>query len=229
MAKKSEFKVKVTENGPYIVSGNLPISKQMIVPDENGEPLKWKEGNKIKCTGNCALCRCGKSQNKPHCDGTHIKIKFDGKETADNKKYDEDAEVIKGPGLILKDNVKLCSGAGFCHRASGTWQLTRDSDNPKAKKLAMQQACDCPSGRLVCCDGKTGKEIEPKLEPSIGIVECSNDLSGPIWLRGGVPVESADGKKYEVRNRVTLCRCGKSKNKPFCDGTHIDIKFSDKP
>jgi CDGSH-type Zn-finger protein len=43
-----------------------------------------------------------------------------------------------------------------------------------------------------------------------------------------VPVESAESKKYEVRNRVTLCRCGKSRNKPFCDGTHIDINFSDK-
>jgi CDGSH-type Zn-finger protein len=36
----------------------------------------------------------------------------------------------------------------------------------------------------------------------------------------------ADGFEYEARNRMTLCRCGGSKNKPFCDGTHLSIKFS---
>lgn len=228
MAKKSEFGIKVSKDGPYIVSGNPPISKQIIVNDENGDPLKWKQGEKIQSPGHCALCRCGKSKNKPFCDGSHIKVKFDGTETSNHKKYDEEAETINGPDLILKDNVKLCAGAGFCHRASGTWNLTENSNDPNAKKLAIEQSCNCPSGRLTCCHNKTGKAIEPKLEPSIGIVECSKDLSGPIWLRGGIPVESANGKKYEVRNRVTLCRCGKSKNKPFCDGTHIDINFSDK-
>ena len=38
---------------------------------------------------------------------------------------------------------------------------------------------------------------------------------------------SADGFEYEVRNRVTLCRCGQSQNKPFCDGTHAQTKFKD--
>src|SRR6266536_1245907 len=50
---------------------------------------------------------------------------------------------------------------------------------------------------------------------------------GPLWVRGGVPVEAADGFEYEVRNRVTLCRCGYSKNKPFCDGSHVRTKFKD--
>jgi len=46
-------------------------------------------------------------------------------------------------------------------------------------------------------------------------------------VRGGVAVIAADGYRYEVRNRVTLCRCGASSNKPFCDGTHAAIKFKD--
>jgi CDGSH-type Zn-finger protein len=49
--------------------------------------------------------------------------------------------------------------------------------------------------------------------------------SGPLWLRGGIAVISSDGYQYEVRNRVTLCRCGASQNKPFCDGTHAAIGF----
>lgn len=45
-------------------------------------------------------------------------------------------------------------------------------------------------------------------------------VHGPIWVRGGIRVESADGNNYEIRNRVALCRCGKSSNKPFCNGAH---------
>jgi hypothetical protein len=69
---------------------------------------------------------------------------------------------------------------------------------------------------------KNGKVIESDFEPSIGLVEDTQAKKmGPIWVRGGIPVESAAGKPYEVRNRVTLCRCGKSSNKPFCDGSHL--------
>jgi hypothetical protein len=75
---------------------------------------------------------------------------------------------------------------------------------------------------------KKGKAIEPEVKPSIGLVQDPQaGVSGPIWVHGGIPIEAADGTTYEVRNRVTLCRCGKSGNKPFCDGTHITIKFSD--
>jgi CDGSH-type Zn-finger protein len=51
--------------------------------------------------------------------------------------------------------------------------------------------------------------------------------SGPLWVRGGITVESEDGARYEKRNRVTLCRCGASSNKPFCNGSHASIKFDD--
>jgi CDGSH-type Zn-finger protein len=40
-----------------------------------------------------------------------------------------------------------------------------------------------------------------------------------------VPVVAADGSTYEVRNRQTLCRCGESDNKPFCDGSHKQVGF----
>ena len=59
-------------------------------------------------------------------------------------------------------------------------------------------------------------------------VEEKERISGPIRVKGGVRLESTDGKLYETRNRVTLCRCGKSKNKPFCDATHVSIKFKAK-
>jgi len=60
------------------------------------------------------------------------------------------------------------------------------------------------------------------LEKSIGLIEDPQlECSGPIWVRAGIPIRSADGKIYEVRNRVTLCRCGKSSIKPFCDSSHF--------
>ena len=79
-------------------------------------------------------------------------------------------------------------------------------------------------GRLVAWDNATGERLEPTYEPSISIVQ------DPVsdWLRGGVQLVGADGFHYEVRNRMTLCRCGASRNKPFCDGTHVSIGFSDR-
>ncbi|NLX72812.1 MAG: CDGSH iron-sulfur domain-containing protein, partial [Bacteroidales bacterium] len=71
--------------------------------------------------------------------------------------------------------------------------------------------------------------IEPEYEPSIDIIQdCQRSVSGGIFVKGGIPIESSDGSAYEVRNRVVLCRCGKSKNKPFCDATHILVDFVDK-
>ena len=92
----------------------------------------------------------------------------------------------------------------------------------------MHQAMRCPSGRLVARDAATGAAFEPVLEPSIGVVEDPAEAcSGPLWVRGGIRIQSQDGVAYEVRNRVTLCRCGQSKNKPFCDGTHTEVKYQD--
>ena len=128
---------------------------------------------------------------------------------------------IDGPTLKLKDAEILCASARFCHRGGDIWQQIPKSDNPKLKHNAIQNACDCPSGRLVIVDKETGKVVEPSLEKSIGLIDDpGKGVDGPYWVRGGIPVYSAEGKLYEVRNRVTLCRCGKSTNKPFCDSSH---------
>ena len=94
--------------------------------------------------------------------------------------------------------------------------------------MVIRDACDCPSGRLVARDKASGEPIEPDLEPSISVVEIpSAKQSGPLWVKGGIPIESAAGWRYEVRNRVTLCRCGRSRNMPFCDGMHAVYGFND--
>ena len=223
-----ETKIMITKDGPYLVSGGLPIDKQIIGIGEENEPENWIRGKKVPVEEPCALCRCGQSKNQPFCDGAHDKVKFDGTETASKKTYDKQAKVIDGPTLKLHDAPDLCAAARFCHRGGGTWELTHHSDDSKARDLAIEEACQCPSGRLVECDKKTGKVFEKELTQSISLVEDpQNKVSGPIWLKGGIPVESSDGTTYEIRNRQTLCRCGKSQNKPFCDATHIEADFND--
>ena len=228
MSKENKAKIMITKDGPYLVSGNLPIDKQIIGIGKENEPEEWIQGKKVPAGQPCALCRCGESKNKPFCDGTHGKVKFNGTETASKKTHKQQAQIMDGPSLKLEDASALCAAARFCHRGGGTWELTHHSDEPKARELAIEEACQCPSGRLVECDKKTGKVYEREFKQSISLVEDpQNKVSGPIWLKGGIPVESSDGTTYEIRNRQTLCRCGKSQNKPFCDSSHIEEGFND--
>ena len=185
-------------------------------------------GQAVQATAPICALPCGHSGSKPYCDGTHAKIGFEGTETASRKPYREQAKLIEGPVLSLTDAESLCAFARFCDPNGQVWRLVEETDHAKAKQDFARQTCDCPSGRLVAWDNETGKPIEPKLEPSLGLIEDPvEQCSGPIWVRGGIQVIAADGFRYEIRNRVTLCRCGASKNKPFCDGTHAAIKFRD--
>jgi len=214
-------KIRVLKNGPYLVSGNTPLIKMTIQCNNQGIPDKWLIGEKLQTPETYALCRCGKSLNKPFCDGNHVKVNFDGTEVSDNDPFDKMAKTIDGPTLKLKDAEILCASARFCHRGGDIWPQIPKSDDPKLKQNAVRNACDCPSGRLVVIDKVSGKMIESSLEKSIGLIEePAIGVDGPIWVRGGIPIHSADGKLYEIRNRVTLCRCGKSTNKPFCDSSH---------
>ncbi|OOG37804.1 CDGSH iron-sulfur domain-containing protein [Rhodanobacter sp. C05] len=221
-------RVKISKNGPYLVSGGLPLHKETIGTNEDAESTKWEKGQQYAADEQYALCRCGHSANKPFCDGTHAKVDFDGSETASRQPYLEQAQVIRGPTMSLTDVEGLCAFARFCDPHGQVWNLVNQTDDPSAAKHFVSQTCACPSGRLVAWDNATGKPIEPALEPSIGLIEDpAQNCSGPIWLRGGVQLIGADGFEYEVRNRMTLCRCGESQNKPFCDGTHASMGFSD--
>jgi CDGSH-type Zn-finger protein len=222
------MRIIVSKDGPYIVSGNVPLNVQIITPNDDGFSWDWTKGESFDTNGEYSLCRCGHSNNKPFCDNSHLKVKFDGKETATRRPYVRQAETFDGPTLALSDAEELCAFARFCDPGGKIWGLIGQTDNPEARKLVIREANHCPSGRLVVHEKKTGKEIEDKLAPAIGVVEDpALGCSGPLWVRGGIPIESADGTPHEVRNRVTLCRCGASVNKPFCNGSHASIKFKD--
>jgi CDGSH-type Zn-finger protein len=222
------MRITVTENGPYLVSGNVPLIRAEIVANAAGESVGWREIERIATPYRYMLCRCGASQSKPFCDGSHEPDRFDGTETASRDEYFSTATDIDGPGVKIHDARQLCAEARFCDRAGGLWNLVSACDDPSTRALAEEEAMLCPSGRYVFRDEVTGLVHEPEFEPSIMLIEDpSLGVSGPLFVRGGIPVFSADGTQYEVRNRVTLCRCGHSANKPFCDGSHIKAEFHD--
>jgi len=220
--KKDHVRIQVTKNGPYIVTGAIPLVKQILVCDGEGNSVGWREGERYPLQESYALCRCGGSRNRPFCDGTHAKIRFDGTETASRVPYLERAEWTEGRDIRLSDAPGFCSHARFCIRGKGIWDLIGRSASDQAKRTAIDMAANCHSGRLVVWDRRTGKPVEPVFEKSIGLVEGpAEGVMGPLWVRGGIPIIAADGFRYEVRNRATLCRCGRSANKPFCDGAHM--------
>jgi CDGSH-type Zn-finger protein len=222
------MKVVVTKNGPYVVTGGVPVSVQVIRPNDEGLSWEWEETRKLEGGAEYALCRCGQSENKPYCDGSHARVRFNGTETATRQPYARQAETLDGPALALEDAEELCAFARFCDPGGKIWNLIGRTDDPTVRQLAIREGMSCPGGRLVLRDKKTRTPIEPDLPPSVGVVEDpALGVSGPLWVRGGIRIESEDGTPYEVRNRVALCRCGASANKPFCNCSHASIKFND--
>jgi CDGSH-type Zn-finger protein len=223
---QKQVHVAVSKNGPYVVTGSVRLSKQTIGADAQGGSETWIESKAYPTQESYALCRCGQSKGKPYCDGTHSKIGFDGTETASREPYQNQAKVQDGPEMQLLDAEVLCALARFCDPNGQVWNQLNQTESPGIRETFIRQVGNCPSGRLTARDRSNQRDIEPQLPISIGLVEDpTQGCSGPLWVRGRIPVAAADGFQYEVRNRVTLCRCGQSKNKPFCDGTHVSIKF----
>ena len=221
-------KIVVNPHGPYRVVGKVPLALQEIVPNARKESWDWKEGRSFEVDEEYFLCRCGQSRTKPFCDNSHLRVGFEGKETASRRPIERESEHLDGPTDVLSDDEKLCAFARFCDPEGKVWSLIERTDDPRVRELVIREVGHCPSGRLVLRDKATGETHEPKLPPSIGLVEDPVlGVSGPLWVRGGIRVESADGTGYEVRNRLTLCRCGASTNMPFCNGSHASIRFRD--
>jgi len=215
-----EMKVKIMKNGPYIVTGNIPLYKIVMISDESGHATEFKEKEEISYKSSYTLCRCGESKNKPFCDGKHNDIDFIGEEIASKNIYKEKARIFETDKLKLIDVVELCDHSRFCLRKGGIRNLIEKGDS-KSIAIAKKEACACPSGRLLLWDREKNIAIEKVFQKEIVLIyDSEKNCEGPIWLKGGIQLKSADGELYEVRNRVTLCRCGKSKNKPFCDGNH---------
>jgi hypothetical protein len=123
----------------------------------------------------------------------------------------------------ITGNSRLCFSAGFCGtRTTNVWKLLDQSDEPAKRDLMRDMVWRCPAGRLVLLDADENA-IEPELPQDVAVLP-----GGPLWVRGGIPITGGDGTQWEVSNRVTLCRCGQSTNKPFCDGAHSKVHFDER-
>jgi CDGSH-type Zn-finger protein len=228
MIDNTQPKIVVLPNGPYLVSGAVPLSVETIGTNAQGESWTWESGRSFDQTEKYALCRCGQSASKPYCDGTHARVEWDGRETASHAPFAEQAKTIEGPIMDLLDADVLCAFARFCDNAGTIWKLVTEATGGEPERITVHEGESCPSGRLVLRRRADGSAIEPQLAAAIAITEDpAENSAGPIWVRGGITVIGQDGTPYEARNRQTLCRCGKSSNKPFCDGTHVDVDFHD--
>jgi len=218
-------KITITKNGPYVVDAGVPLKEVDSVANREGSVLAYKESKDHGKSSDAAyLCRCGHSANKPFCDGHHAKIGFDGTETNDRQNYDAGAAFLRGKAYDALDQQELCAAGRFCDVGIGFWDALERADEEN-KVYVKQVGCNCPSGRLTLLDPHTGQKLEPELEKEIYLIrDGPTDHLGPIHAIGGLQITGADGFRYEVRNRVTLCRCGESKNLPFCDAAHLRCK-----
>jgi CDGSH-type Zn-finger protein len=218
----SDPQIEVTRNGSYHVTGGIPLVRVTKVTNEKGEHVDWETYEELETEDEYWLCRCGGSSNKPFCDGTHSKNKFDGTESAQTDDYRERAEVLGGTKVTIRDDRGICAHAAFCsNKVTNVWDAAKEiDDDPELRDQIVSMVQRCPSGALTY--EVDGEPTEPDFEPQIRI---QKDAS--ILLRGGITVKRHDGEPLEMRNRMALCRCGKSKNKPLCDGSHFDAEFRD--
>ena len=215
--------IVVRPDGPYIVRGGIPLVRKRQIMSEHGEPLGWRSEGVINSEAVYRLCRCGKSSNKPHCDGTHTKVEFDGTEGADTGPISARSKIRRSPKIHIQDDHSICVHSGFCRdRISDIWQMRKDSQDAQILAQIIDKIDNCPSGALAYALESDGDMIEPDLPREVTVIP-----DGPLWVSGGIPVERSDGQPLETRNRMTLCRCGASAMKPLCDGTHKEIGFSE--
>ena len=215
-------KISVQPNGPYIVRGGIPLVRKMPVVSEHGEPLTWKKEGILSTEDFYRLCRCGRSSTKPFCDETHARIEFDGIETADTGPIANRERNYEGEKIVVKDDRSICDHSGFCgNRVTNVWKMIRQTDDTQVRAQIMAMVERCPSGALSYALEPDGENIEPDLPKEVSVIP-----DGPLWVSGGITVERSDKQFLETRNRVTLCRCGASKKKPLCDGSHKEVGFS---
>lgn len=201
--------IECKSDGPYIV--------------KDLQDLRRSDGASVSVQPVMALCRCGGSANKPFCDGTHRKIGFSGARLSDGST--DRCDHYEGRRITIHDNRSICAHAGHCtdglaavfKYGSEPW-IDPDAAEVDAIVATIHR---CPSGALSCfVDGV--EQHAPQRTPAITITR-----DGPYAIVGGVALIGQQWANGASTEHYTLCRCGASKNKPFCDGSHWTAGFKD--
>lgn len=151
---RNERGIQVCKDGPYLISGSIPLYELVVHNDAENYPRDYHVSKRYPSQETYSLCRCGQSNDKPFCDGTHETVHFNGTETASRAPYLARAEELDGPEVIIADVRDLCSHVGMCLRGGGIRELALRSNDPEAKRVALNEVANCNSGRLVAFDKK---------------------------------------------------------------------------
>ncbi len=179
------------------------------------------EGKEIEVPEVYSLCRCGKSKGKPFCDGTHSKISFVGYKEKEDKRG---IKAYEGEKITIFDNRYICQHKGAC-KLDGVFKFNSkpwiDPDGCDDVSKIIDVIKLCPSGALTY--SVDGVEVRSWHEDQKIIV--SKD--GPYCIEGEVDLFDTlmSSKILVSKEHYTLCRCGESHKKPFCDGSHYDITY----
>ncbi len=204
-----EKSIEERENGPIVVKG--------------AESIVRTDGVAVAAKPVMALCRCGASANKPFCDGSHAKIGFESRGGTPAGR--DRVLAYEGDAATVWFNPLLCAHAAECGRIAPHVFSDRQRPwiQPDKGSVAEVEAVvkACPSGALrMSAPG----EAEAQRFPERAEITVQKD--GPYWVQGiapPVPMEAEGGSA----EKFVLCRCGKSGNKPFCDGSHRDAGWRD--
>ena len=199
--------IECKANGPYLV--------------RNLDDVRDWRGGRIETKPVMALCRCGGSASKPFCDGTHQKNGFSGARLADPSA--DKRKSYRGTRITIHDNRSICAHAGYC--TDGLGSVFRYKSEPwidpagGAVEAIIETIRKCPSGALsYSLDDHEG--VDQQRAPAITVTK-----DGPYAVAGGARLLGPSPAQGASKEHYTLCRCGGSKNKPFCDGTHWSIGF----
>jgi CDGSH-type Zn-finger protein len=224
---KEKPKILPLHKGPYYLLNDMEPEVVENLQNSKGEPLSTIQG--------VSLCRCGASNNKPFCDGTHGTIGFSSENKTAANDNNGSEHIIKdkrkdyvGKEITIHDNRRICSHAAECvNNLSSVFKLnSRPWINPDSARTEeiIDTIRKCPSGALsYSIDGIEYRDPNER-QPMVTVSE-----NGPYLITGGVDligdnIQWAGGASKE---HYTLCRCGASNYKPFCDGMHRTVNFKD--
>jgi len=202
-------RIRPEVDGPYIV--------------RNLRKLTNSKGETLPVRPIVALCRCGGSNIKPYCDGTHARIGFSSAKSPERTPDRQDR--YEGTEIVVLDNRGTCCHFGNCtdhlpqvFHHDGEPFVTPDGAAAQSVEAIVRA---CPSGALSFI--KNGSTYEG--EQREAEIYVANNAS--YYVRGGIELEGEAMNQGALREHFALCRCGQSKNKPFCDGSHWYAHFSD--
>ncbi len=212
-------RVSVAENGPYLAT-NIPAVRTHL-------------GEQLSVPPQLALCRCGQSEMKPLCDGAHARTAFTGDK--DPRRVPDSRDTYVGQQVTVFDNRGICQHSGLCtDRLPAVFRTDAEpfvaASGGRLDEI-IRAVRDCPSGALSLAletdEARLFVDWDDEREAAI---EVSQD--GPYRVTGAIPLADDTGTDIaraagSSREHYALCRCGHSRNKPFCSGMHWYAGFRD--